>query len=380
MVRVGSNALIVVAGSARAVACSAARAGYAPWWIDRYGDVDLAHRFPGTRTGAADFPAAILAACRAAPSAPLVYGAPLENEFALLEALADIRPLAGNDADTCRAVRDPARVTACLRAAGLPAANVVTSATVPPPGRAWLLKPRAGAGGIGIREHVDGQGFDCTSHYLQAYLPGDGYGAVFLGDGRRACLCGVTGHLRDLPDLGAARFAYCGSIGPCALDAATRECWEAIGAAVVAAFGLRGLFGVDAIDTAGTLCPVEINPRYSASVELLEHAGAGPLLRHHCDACAGRLPAVAPADRLATSACFAKAYVFAPRAVRAPASWSGASPVAAGDAPVLADLPAAGTRIADAEPLVTVFARAATPALCRALLLQRARAALAQCR
>jgi len=45
-----------------------------------------------------------------------------------------------------------------------------------------------------------------------------------------------------------------------------------LGDALVSGFGLRGLFGVDCVLRDGVPYPVEINPRYTASVEVVEHA------------------------------------------------------------------------------------------------------------
>ena len=48
--------------------------------------------------------------------------------------------------------------------------------------------------------------------------------------------------------------------------------WRRIGEVISGEFGLRGLFGVDAIKRQDSIYPVEANPRYTASVEVLELA------------------------------------------------------------------------------------------------------------
>jgi predicted ATP-grasp superfamily ATP-dependent carboligase len=57
--------------------------------------------------------------------------------------------------------------------------------------------------------------------------------------------------------------------------ALTRQ-WQHIGEAVVRYAGLRGIFGIDAIistsEAATVVWPIEVNPRYTASVEVLERA------------------------------------------------------------------------------------------------------------
>ncbi len=72
--------------------------------------------------------------------------------------------------------------------------------------------------------------------------------------------------------LKAMPFHYCGSIGPLAVNGALQQRIEQIGQVLVEQFGLRGLFGVDLIIDADGPYPVEVNPRYTASMEVLEYA------------------------------------------------------------------------------------------------------------
>jgi len=369
-VSVARDPLIVVGASARAAAFSAARAGFEPYWLDRYGDRDLAAAAPGQILPPDWFdrhawPPGV-------PVAPWLYGAPLENAFDLLHALAAERALLGNDAACCRAVRDPAFVADCLAGAGLEHAPVITDGRAPGRGDVWLRKPRLGSGGCGIVEHPPGSAFDPARVYLQRRVNGEAVAAVFMGNGRDAVLCGVTAQLIGEPALHAGPWVYCGSIGPLQPDAAEYRAWEAIGRALARGFALRGLFGVDAIRTPRGPCAVEVNPRYTAAVEVIEQASARALLALHRDACrGGALPRLAPypVTRVA-----GKAYVFAPVALRIPASTR--FPGEGG----CADLPRAGTAVGAGQPLVSVFAQGDTLQRCRAALLDRAARVLARCR
>ena len=58
-----------------------------------------------------------------------------------------------------------------------------------------------------------------------------------------------------------------------------------MGATLAASFGLIGLFGVDLILRDDVPWPVEVNPRYTASVEVLELALGRSLLADHARAC-----------------------------------------------------------------------------------------------
>ena len=70
----------------------------------------------------------------------------------------------------------------------------------------------------------------------------------------------------------AAPFHYCGSVGPLSLAPQVRARFAQLGEVLVELFPLRGLFGVDCVLKDSVPWPVEVNPRYPASVEVLEYA------------------------------------------------------------------------------------------------------------
>src|SRR5262249_38526925 len=143
-------------------------------------------------------------------------------------------------------VRCPVYLHSQLRFHGLPYPRI--SATVPKEGR-WLWKPLASAGGHGIRFAETGETAPSRlgpSCYLQEFLDGDSYAAIFLGHGATAHLLGITRQLIGEPWLHALPFSYCGSIGPVDLPS-VRPALERIGAALARDFAMDGLFGVDFI-------------------------------------------------------------------------------------------------------------------------------------
>src|SRR5205085_2528059 len=92
-------------------------------------------------------------------------------------------------------------------------------------------------------------------------------------------------------------FQYAGSIGP--LDC-RREALESLGQTLVDAFALRGIFGVDFLFDGDRIRPVEVNPRYPASLEILERITRQPLLVHHFAAFADSVATRMPADTIET--------------------------------------------------------------------------------
>jgi predicted ATP-grasp superfamily ATP-dependent carboligase len=191
----------------------------------------------------------------------------------------------------------------------------------------YLLKPVRGTGGRGIRVWTPTQPID-RHHYLQRYVAGKPISAVYSGNGKQMRLVGVTEQIIGDTAFGVPSFHYCGSVGPIALTDRQERAVAYLGAALTRLFSLRGVFGVDAvIDKAGEVWPVEVNPRYTASVEILERAGCVPALLPLNVACATQRPIIcdprqtqdaSPSTKTltkGTSIC-AKAIAFAKRDVR----------------------------------------------------------------
>ncbi len=82
-------------------------------------------------------------------------------------------------------------------------------------------------------------------------------------------------------------FLYRGSIGPWPIDATLAGRLRLLGDRLVSALGLVGWFGVDYVLHDGNPWPVEINPRYTASIEIHELAAGRSLLALHRRACEG---------------------------------------------------------------------------------------------
>jgi predicted ATP-grasp superfamily ATP-dependent carboligase len=145
-------------------------------------------------------------------------------------------------------------------------------------------------------------------------------------------------------------------------QAALLERAAAVAALVTRAFGLVGLNGIDFIARNGVPYPIEVNPRYSASMELVERAGGISLFDAHAQACNGLLPLVpAPGNRVQ-----GKAIVFARHDIRLgnTESWVGQA--------WLADVPHSGEKIRRGSPICTVFAEGQSSATCQRRLMQRA--------
>lgn len=360
---------VLVAGlSTRAIAESAARAGYAVRSLDAFGDLDHAAR-PALSLvrdfGVAYGAAAIARLGRGIDCDAVLYVASLENHPRAVERLAAGRALWGNPPAVLERVRDPLRLWRALRARGLPAA--AARATPPRPAAAgrWLSKPRASGGGHGIAPWRGGSPLP-RSRVLQERIAGTPGSLVFAADGRDAVPFGISRQLVGERELGASGFQYCGSIlapAPALLSAAA-----GIAQALVETFELVGVNGVDFIARGGVPVPIEVNPRCSASMELAERAFGFSVFRAHAGGCAGMLPRfdLAAALRNAPGA-VGKAIVYARRSVVIGDSrrWL--------DDHDLRDVPHPGERITVGQPVCTILAQARDVETCRAALVRRAR-------
>src|ERR1700741_2296856 len=110
--------------------------------------------------------------------------------------------------------------------------------------------------------------------------------------------------------------------------------------------GVRGLFGIDFILNSDIPWLVEVNPRYTASMEVIEFGNGVPMLALHRHAFEPTAPFLTPKPRL--DGYIGKAIYFAPQFLEFPQDGPWAenydeSPL--GDLPEIADIPCPGQRI-----------------------------------
>ncbi len=305
------------------------------------------------------YPTGFEAEAAALPQCPWLYTGGLENHPKLVGRIAKQRPLLGNSERVLRRVRNPFALAEVLRCEGLPSLDV--SAAPPDSASAdWLQKPRRSGGGrrIAFVSRTATDRFEpMRRFYYQRHVRGTACSAVYVASNGRAVWLGATQQLIGTPWTGARGFEYAGSIGPLAVSPEEQTQWRAIGQCLAARFELSGLFGVDAVMSDGALWVVEVNPRYTASVEVLELARGVDLLGPHVLACkTGELPA----ERSGRSEerRVGKAIVYAEHDGRVPTSFKqflgnvNANPAR----PAVADIPATGRAFQRGEPLVTVLA------------------------
>jgi uncharacterized protein len=363
---------VLIAGvSTRALAASAARAGYEVTAIDAFADLDLCEVAEAISLGPGRRYSPMAAAARAAflPGGVAAYTSNFENYPLAVARLANHRQLLGNPPAVLARVRDPIALMRRLHLLGF---AVPRTRTTRPAGRqgkgAWLRKPRRSGGGHGtsvwrVAERVP------RSHYLQERIAGVAGSVLFAADGRRSVMLGLSRQLVGDRQFGVGGFRYCGSLigPPAALFPGQPELGEiaaSLSRAVADEFQLIGVNGIDFIARDGVPYPIEVNPRYCASMELIERAQDISIFALHAQASRGELPNPPDVARQVHG----KAIVFARRNVTMgdTRSWL--------ERDVLADIPHPGEKISQGRPICTVFARAKDAGECYQLLCKRAAA------
>ncbi len=203
--------LIILGASARAAAQWALRQGFAPWCIDLFADRDLRAIAEVRQCPADQYPHAMIDMLDEAPVAPVLLTGRMEEYPDVVEAIAARRPLLHATPRQIGRVRGPG----FLRL----------------PDTGETITKRDGA--------------------VQPFIRGRSVSAVIM-DGK---VVGVTEQIVN-------GMQYVGSMGPIDVD------HEQL-ILIIERCDLPGLYGIDMIEDAhGDLFPVEINPRFTASVEI----------------------------------------------------------------------------------------------------------------
>ena len=370
--------VLVCGTSTRAAAASAARAGFQVTALDAFADRD---QHPSVRalSTSRDFATGSTASAMARAAASIeadavVYLSPFENHPRAAATLAAGRTLWGNSPEALRRVRDPFQLAAALRRSGFAVPRLAhdpNGSNDVNDSNDWILKPFRSGGGNRIRPW-SGTRPPRTS-YLQERIDGTPGSIVFAAADGRSVPLGLSRQLVGDSNFGAQGYRYCGSILAPLDDqqfASGRGLFETAAAqagCVAAEFGLLGINGLDFVARDGIPYPIEVNPRWSASVEVAERAFEAAFFQAHADVCrSGALPAFDCRDSLSRTAAVGRAIVYARHAcsVGVTDSWLRD--------PTLHDVPQSGECFSAGQPVCSVLATAADSLACYRALAGRA--------
>jgi predicted ATP-grasp superfamily ATP-dependent carboligase len=359
---------VLIAGvSTRAAAESAARAGYDVTAIDAFADRDQDSRVRAISVvrdvGVRFTPAAVAGAARAVDCDAVAYLSNFENHLPALRSLSEGRALWGNPPGVLTRVRDPRQLAEALHRRNFEfpalAFGEPDDSSVP-----WLVKPFRSGGGARVRRWRRGSPVP-RACYLEERIDGIDGSISFVAAAGKIVPLAVCRQLIGDSAFGASGYRYCGSILE-RWDAVVTRRAIALAQAVAQEFGLVGVNGIDFVAREDEPVAIEVNPRWSASMELVERAHDVSVFGAHADACErGALPTDDFLTRQLTGA-IGKAVVYARRHV-----WAGDTREWLQDGSVR-DVPHPGERILAGHPVCTVFASGIDAAACHAALVTKA--------
>jgi predicted ATP-grasp superfamily ATP-dependent carboligase len=352
---------ILVAGiSVRAMVESAVHSGYPVIALDAFGDRDL-RELTEAHSLHHDFHAryssrALYEASRQLHFDSVAYSSNLENHPEILDRFAENHEVIGNAPEVIRRVRCWAALFTKVRQAGFLFPDTIFEGNEEHRnhGGVWLIKPVLSGGGRGISFARENQQPGPQS-LLQQYIPGTPCSASFVANGSECVVIGITQQLIGLTLLGAEGFRYCGNILPFPDPGRSMlEQVRRLAAFLTLEFGLVGVNGIDFIFKDDQVVLTEVNPRYTASMELVEAAYGLPIFQLHVKAVLERkLPEFRLEDVLNARRFFGKGILFAERDAAAADTQDWA-------ARQIRDIPASGEKLRQGSPICTIMSASPT--------------------
>ncbi|KAA1262285.1 ATP-grasp domain protein [Rubripirellula obstinata] len=259
--------VVVVGVSARSAAQSLARSQIRCVTIDQFGDQDTLRSAQISHVVQAD--QQLAETLKQYPTHPVVCVGQWPGMIETIQQ-SDTQPLI--DAKTWRTASSFNHLEIAAMKAGL---AVPFTSTTRPSGKTSstiLQKQTIHSGGLGIRWNRLASLSATDNVVYQQWIPGRSYGATFLGSDRGVQLLGICRNLfRRIADF---PFVYKGSVGPTDnIELKSQAKLLVAAETIVLESGLRGVFSLDFIQSAGgKISLLEINPRWSASSEIIERS------------------------------------------------------------------------------------------------------------
>jgi uncharacterized protein len=291
------EAVLIAAFSGRSLAQSARRAGYRPFVVDAFGDLDTREAAEDVRviesaakTGFTTKPvvAALDELARAAASPiGLVLGSGFEDKIRLVSALAARFRLLGAPPEIMRACKEPAAFFATLDDLGVD--HPTTQVDAPADATGWLSKRIGGSGGRHIRD-CGQRPTSRSRRYFQQRLEGIRYsvsGIFSAGDTAPKSRLILSRQWISPSRTQPYRFGGCVSHPD--VDETLAAQLTAIATSVASTLNAAGLASCDFIVSDAKPYLLELNPRPGASLDILDD-DSGSMFRDHIAITTGGAP------------------------------------------------------------------------------------------
>jgi len=361
--------ILVIGISVRAMAESAVKSGYRVIALDAFGDRDLkelTESYALHRDFQAGYsPGNLYKVSREIGFDSFAYTSNLENYPEILARFGTHNRIIGNSPHVVTSVRNWVELFEKLKRAGFSVPETVLSSEnlrVDAECR-WMLKPMLGGGGHGISFYDPGRqspfgdenGSYAPGYMLQEYIPGKTCSVSFVANGKDCTVLGVTEQLIGMSSFGSRGFRYNGNLLPVPdvfdphsgkriLDKVRR-----LAEFLTREYGLVGVNGIDIILNGDQVYLTEVNPRYSASMELIELAYGLPMFHLHANAALeDELPEFRLESVVNNGKYFGKSILFAEKDTVAPDTRDWASRG-------IRDVPASGEKLHTGSPICTIL-------------------------
>jgi predicted ATP-grasp superfamily ATP-dependent carboligase len=337
--------VLVFAQSGRFFAQSASQAGYPVWVADCFGDQDTLavaerwHQLAPIQQLSNEQILNTFSVLSQGEACLLICGAGIESHYPILNKLPDNIKLIGNGADIIHTVQTPELFFTLLEKLSL---NYPETRFERPNHSGWLTKSSSGFGGIHIQPLQTHQ--YNKNIYFQRYIKGSSGSVLFVANGQQAQLLSINRHY--LQPSTATPFRLGGIISPWEISD-QHQCYleQAINKITPETY-LQGINSLDfIISEEGQLFLLEINPRMSASAELLNDDKA--LFQLYINAFHGLLPEKMTKKHPSFSGLH---YIYANQDIYIPDQmiWPSACH----------DIPVSGTFILSGDPICTLHDKA----------------------
>lgn len=351
--------VILIGASTRALAFSCLRAGVQPYCVDLFADSDLQAVADVSIVPSDEYPQALANVISQYPSHwPVIYTGGIENHPQTYLSILMQRPVWGYTHPHPlhgRSIRNPKFLDSLAAKHGIHRPGHLWKRE--PENGDWLIKPLSSSGGRGIQRWSTGKPLS-QDYYLEEYLSSETWSAIFVSHHKETRLLGCSRQFAGASWLHAPTpFSYCGNMGPQQLGQTILSQLQKLGTALSKEDPfLTGLFGIDFILKDHLVYLIEVNPRYTASVELLELAGQQSFLAEHLRTF-GRKSGIA--ENQSSYRILGKAIYYAPSECVFPQEvpFSNYNIKELWEIPDYADIPVAGSSIHLGQPVMTLYAQ-----------------------
>ncbi len=382
--------ICLVGASCRAAAQSAARAGCSrilAW--DDFLDADLLEI--AQARSLADFPESCPQSLAELRGIPLVLCGGMENQPDFIQRRIDQGMLCGVTGKMLRQLRSIESWQRWASESRIGWPTTIQDLSDPRlesiRSESWMLKPVGRAGGVHVRGIASLEGLDHEAKlgpdpgnpksnlwYLQEYIPGISIGVSYCTESNvsdelpRTQIVGIARSILSEELDAPLPWIYRGSLAPYSVSPKVQASLERFAKTVVKSTGIRGLWQADfQIDLQGQLWLLEINPRWSASMELHEILQGYSWITEHVRILCNGAPKHVPSPASPAGQQVAKGILYAPHAMHLSLSqvdrlwrfgWHGTLRELQTGEFCLADIPQSdpqGVDFAEGMPIVTVL-------------------------